>query len=1763
MECVLSLMDDVIAEWFRGRFSALTEPQAYAIPLIHQGKSVLVSSPTGSGKTLTAFLSIINELYILGSKGMLEDKIYCLYISPLRALANDINRNLREPLLEIEKITRKRGREPPKIRVAVRSGDTPASKRSSMSKRPPHLFITTPESFSIILSTPKFREKFRDVKYVIVDEIHEICSSKRGTMLALSLERLRELVGRDFVRIGLSATQAPIEEIAKFLVGYDDSGRLRDVYIVDVSEKKKIDVRVVSPVADVSSTPFEIISSRMYDVIVKEVEKNRTTLIFTNTRSGTESVVYRLKERGLESIAAHHGSLSREIRWDVEESMKNGRLRAVVSSTSLELGIDIGYIDLVCQIGSPKSVAKGIQRIGRAGHAVHEVPRGLLIPLNPDDLVECAVLARCAAEHKIDRVSIPKNCLDVLAQSLVGMSLEKRWRVEDAYRVVKRAYPYHDLEFEKFMEVLRYLGRETEGGIYSKLWYDSMTEEFGRKRGVRMIYYLNSGTIPEESNYSVITERGMHVGKLSEKFVERLTRGDIFVLGGRTYEFIRTRGMKVIVRDASGRRPTVPSWTGEMLPRSFDLSLEIGKFRQWLVERLKSTGEEGVIRELVKKYRVDYSSAISMVNYFNEQIKLSGFVPTHRRLAIEGYIDNQGRYHLIFHYPFGRRVNDALSRAYAYAISKRYRCNVRISITDDSFMLSLSSPVPLEGIHKLVTKGNFEDLLRNAIKNTELFKQRFRHCASRALMILRNYKGKDISVSRQQSRAQRVMEILLSYVPNHPVIEETYNEILHEVMDVENAKRVIGWIEEGTCTVEYVPYTDLPSPFAHNVILVGMSDIVLLEDRSALLRELHARILQRVMPELYARAVFDRDKVRAYFESKVPRIKSEDDIISFLRMVGAANLLQQKGVNVFDYAVDHAKARKCAINLISSGRVVSITRAGEVLWCLREDLPLYASIYAVEAPSVGESRRVLEVLKKADKPLTAADIAKKLGLKEREVMAKIKPLEQAYLVGRIVNEDLKALWYAREAEKATRDRALREVVCRLLSHSGPLTVDEVAYFLRLDREEALSVLENLRRDGVVVRDYYLPGAEMQYMLLSDYNALMGAGEASDDLESYWAKKYMGTVGTIKEYFDIWLEAWDLKEIHARVQNFSIEELENLLDSGAVLYGCFGGYPRFVSRKYAALLCSAYAVHEISSLESRVYNALGRGLSTPQEVARNLGISCRDARNAIESLEKKCLVVRRPEFCHGGKKCYRYIRTPEDILNTKNKNALEHVALSFIKRFAPLPESAIRFYLNLSGEACKSLLDRMESEGKVKRVIAQDRGTLYATADYPEEIKGRAKKVVVISKNDPYAHIMRHKIEALFGGEATHYVVGRGEILGALHVRVHEAHIDIGAENFESPAPLMEAVHDLLDYYQNFGIEIARLRTINGEAATLSRLCNSLLRSGYRACGPCLVIGESATDEISQEERVAYVFLRQHIHPRSKYADGLDAIREMGGLRNDDELDIRSEKHHRMSAYLKNGSVYRTRHPFGLSIFAPKQWILAYRAVLSEPLDDDMKLVVKLLESGPMTKEQVCERSPLGYGATYEALRKLYNAIYAVKDGHNRYLLLGDAHDWARDKKQKGLKLEPLLEKAVEELGCFTLSELLSYTYNALNPRNMLNFLRKLEKEGKVIKGFIVQESDELYWALNDYAKDARKAKFDEPVIIPSGDRIYPVLSKMGKKKFDRKFNHLIFLGGKLVGAFEGRMSRWEIVVKELYGGIAAHNTLRRYAELHRRKITRI
>ncbi|MEF8812909.1 MAG: ATP-dependent helicase [Halovenus sp.] len=872
------LLEPVVQEWWLEAFGEFvpqnggffTPPQKEAIPLIHEGTNALVCSPTGSGKTLSAFSSIINELFRRERDGGLENSVYCLYISPLKSLANDIHRNLQVPLESITERLAADG-ESVDIRHAIRHGDTADGERQRMLEETPHILNTTPETLAILLNSPKFKEKLRTVEYVIVDEIHSLAENKRGTHLAVSLERLEAMAAGSPTRIGCSATVEPLETMAEFLVGCE-GGEPREYELVDTRFVRAFDIELRCPTDDLIATPASTVNERFYRELHELVGDHTNTLVFTNTRSGAERVLYNLRERfdayDEDNSGCHHGSLSKSRRQEIEEGLKAGELDVVTTSTSLELGIDMPHLDLVVQVGSPKSVAALLQRVGRAGHQLGETVTGRVFALDRDELVECAVMLGKAEAGFVDRVFIPENAQDVATQHIYGMAINGPRPEAKVRTILERAYPYRSYTDDEWEQLLRYLTADYDGledrNVYAKIWRDTNDPPDGEfhydefpvgepligKRGrlARVIYMTNIGTIPDSFTCDVFTRSGEEwVGQLDEEYLDTLEGGDVFVLGGSHYEYRYRRGSKVYV-DPTSARPTVPSWFSERLPLSYDLGREILAFQRDLLDRLERGGRSEV-RVWLRSFPLDENSVRAIVRMFDEQVRYagSGSVSTDSRLVLEEELDrNEYERNYYVHSNYGRRFNDGFSRLLAYRIAQAANANVQVAVADHGFTLSmpLNRKVDIAGIVGDIEPAAVRADLRASLDGTDLLKRYFRINATRSLMILKRYKGYEKSASEQQVNS----EMLLGFaedLPDFAVIEETYREILEDKLNVSAIEDVLGGVQAGDIEV-VTRRVDSPTPRAFGLATLMASDVVLAEDESAALQEFHQRVLEEI-----------------------------------------------------------------------------------------------------------------------------------------------------------------------------------------------------------------------------------------------------------------------------------------------------------------------------------------------------------------------------------------------------------------------------------------------------------------------------------------------------------------------------------------------------------------------------------------------------------------------------------------------------------------------------------------------------------------------------------------------------------------------------------------------------------------------------------------------------------------------------------------------------------------------------------------------------
>jgi ATP-dependent Lhr-like helicase len=1751
-EEVLSVMHPVVSEWFKRKFGDVTEAQAMAVPLIHARKSVLVSSPTGSGKTLTAFLSILNELILLAGQGRLEDRIYAVYVSPLKALANDINENLIKPLAEISDLFRAKGLEPPEVKVSVRTGDTLPSERQKQARSPPHIFITTPESLSLVISTPVFSTKFGEVDYVIIDEVHEICDSKRGVALSVAVERLQNFCQKEFVRIGLSATVAPLEQVAEYLVGLRD-GKPRDVSIVEVYAQRALDLRVLCPAKDMTSLSFEVVNSKMYDMLKEMIDEHKTTLVFTNTRSGAESVVYKLKERGLENIGTHHGSLSRETRMDVEGSLRNGLMKAVVSSTSLELGIDIGSIDLVVQIGSPKSVAKGLQRVGRAGHQYGGTSKGRIVVFESDDLVECAVLCRAAHKKMIDRVTIPKNSLDVLSQLLVGMSIERKWSVDAAFALIRRSYCYKDLTMAGMESVLRYLGGKNEfEGIYSKLWYDEKERTFGRKRGSRMIYYLNQGTIPEEADYKVYSDRGSPIGSLSEKFVERLSQGDIFVLGGRSYEFVKSKGTKVFVRSASGRKPTVPSWTGEMLPRSFDLSVAVGRFRSEVEDRLDNAGSHEMESWLREEFDVDGGSATTIVNYFKEQ-KMVAKIPTDSRLLIEGYVDASGNKSAIFHFPFGRRVNDALSRAYAHALSGKLKSNVTVSVTDDSFMLTAPRSFRLEDLGTMLKAEGLEKVLRSAVRDSELFAQRFRHTATRSFMVLRNYKGRELSVARQQLRSSRLLDALHE-LEDFPVMAETYEEILTEVMDLEHAKEVLSSIENGERVLDYLPFSGVPSPFAHNVILVGVSDIVLMEDRSMLLRELHRKVLARALgEEAVTEYQFEPEKVEEYFDAKFPRIASKQDILDALRKMGPMNLFREKSENIFVHSKEpFDRLRTWAAELLREGKVKSVW-AGEDVYVAAEDYALYASLHQRKTHYSPVEDAVIHSLSKGQR--SQHELSEHLRLPKEEVREAVRHLESSNEIYRSEVKGDTYLYSRSILDPRPRRDCLLGAVERHIAYHAPITVEDMAYEVGISEHEAEEALHELASTEEVVAGRFVVGEHQQYMLARDYLRLKSDGKPVFDREtirSYSERKQFTKVDSTRKYFEKFGEAGMIYDVFHRVENFDREEFGELRKKGEILLGRFvRGRLRYVLSEDAPHYLGVYRREPPNKYEAELLRVIRKMESgTFLQIAEASGFPPDAMREHFDSLDRKGYLLR--EYDEAESWSTRNVYTVCEI-EPETEEPFDRVLKRYLRGFGPVTAMQAASYLDIEPDEASTLLVKV---GAKSITVGLERTEMFVLPDEVtllDEAHPRDDKLRILSLYDSFLSDKWTEISSRFGEAWIYPLVRNGRIVGMIEKWLLAGSVEVRDIQLEEPrllGNLIESIDEMMPFYNSLGVEIVRVTSVFGSDVEHldASVKEEFLRRGYAESNGMLVKGNLVIQCFDREEILDVIFSLQNLDEDSQLRDMDDALVQFGGLRSNAEALLRVRKFESLQRLHKRGAVVRGHIVPDRVGYCRLEEAGLYRSARQTDLSADEKLVLRIVkDQQPVKRDRLLDLSPLGREDTVEAMKSLYTSSRIYLDSALAYV------STKRQRVSREAAWIQIMRRLFENYGIMTAESLGMLLGHEIPMREIRHALRRLEEEDFLVKGFLLRGSGSLHWASKEAFSRLAETAFSERVVLSPEDNLTQFLRASYRDVLPETGRHAIFQGTRLIGSFEGKVKAGRFEVSGLQGEPACSEIVSAYA----------
>jgi len=1155
----------LVRNWFQDRFGAPTDAQQLGWPSIAAGRNTLIAAPTGSGKTLAAFLVCIDQLVRAWRSNDLPESTQVVYVSPLKALSNDIEKNLNGPLLELAERCRSEGLGELPIRVAVRTGDTPAASRQKMRKQPPHILVTTPESLYLMLTSAKSREHLRTVRTVIVDEIHALARDKRGSHLALTLERLEHLCARPLTRIGLSATQRPIEDLAWFLVGDRPSvessaaaaapapaAPAPDCTIIDVGHIRALDLGIEVPPSELGAVCSREQWEEIYARLVERIGEHRSTLIFVNTRRMSERIAHQL--RGLlgdEAVASHHGSLSRELRLSAEQRLKQGKLKAIVATASLEMGIDIGFIDLVCQIGSPRSIAAFLQRVGRAGHSIGATPKGRLFPLTRDELLESMALLRAVRNGLLDRIEIPRKPLDILAQQIVAAVACDDWNEPALRELIRRAWPYRDLtdgEFDEIVEMLsRGLTPTVRRGAY--LHRDRIHGKVRARKGARLAAIMSGGAIPEQAEFRVVTENDRTlVGTVEEDFAIDSSAGDIFVLGNTSWQIRHVRGGEVVVRDAEGAPPSIPFWFGEGPGRTPELSAEVSRLRQEIAEEFPLPGAAALqateqqpsrpaldsapradIERLCQRCGVSQFAALQAIRYVQAQVASVGLVPTKSQIVFERFFDESGGMQLVIHAPLGSRINRAWGLALRKRFCRSFDFELQAAATDNGIVLSLSPQhsFPIEQLFKMLGPHNAEHLLRQAILAVPMFQVRWRWNVTRALAVLRNQSGQRVPFHLQRFRADDLLAATFPEtvgclenhhgdveIPDHPLVRQTVLDCLREAMDTPRWLDVLTQIRDGA--IALVPCeTREPSPFSHE--LLNASPYAFLDGAGLDERRTRAVKIRRSLSIEDAGDLtqLSPEAIRQVSDDAWPTVRDPEELHDAL-----LQMVQLRSDEI-------APWRQWLAPLIASGRVARFQMASEY-WTAAEHLPMlrvvfpaaqFEHVVAVAGTDEREweqSAGWTEIVRgrmPCSGPVTADELAGKLGLESNQVSAALEALEAQGVVMR-----------GRYSPDRRAENILEWCDRRLLARIHRLTMD------------------GLRRriQPVSVKDYLRFLTHHHQLTKVERTGPLGVRAAVEQLQG----------------FDVPAGAWEFPLLQSRVLDYDPDWLDQLFLSGELVWGRF-------------------------------------------------------------------------------------------------------------------------------------------------------------------------------------------------------------------------------------------------------------------------------------------------------------------------------------------------------------------------------------------------------------------------------------------------------------------------------------------------------------------------------------------------------------------------------------------------------------------------------
>tara|TARA_B100000900_G_C20602288_1_gene726162 strand:+ start:1468 stop:6753 length:5286 start_codon:yes stop_codon:yes gene_type:complete len=1729
------LLDSLCApvrNWFKDSFPDFTRPQKLAIPAIMERKNLLLCSPTGSGKTLTAFLTIIDKLVRLALDNKLEKKVHCVYISPIKALANDIQRNLIGPLSEIsETYLPDRAQE---IKVGLRTGDTSQSDRQKMLRNPPHILITTPESLAIAITSPRFQPIVSELEYMIVDELHSLVPTKRGVHLALTLSYLDTLLKTPVQRIGISATMEPLEKVAEYLVASDDQ-ETRDnsskVSIAKVSGSRELDLDIMITHKKFSDLAVMKILDSNIEAIADLISAHTTTLVFANTRKMTETIVQRLRPYLGELVAGHHGSMDKKIRLDVEKRLKHGHLRAVVTSSSLEMGIDIGSVDLVLQVGSPGDIATALQRIGRAGHHVGGIPRARFLPTSVDDLIELAALQSAIQKGEMDRLDFPENCLDVVAQFMIGLVIINELDIDEAYEIIVNAWSYRNFSYDDFIEVLDMLEEER------RVWVDWEENIYGKRGYSRMIYYTNIGTIAPDNSYLVFNAEGSILGQLSGSFVSNLRSGDVILLGGSTYRVTNIQGTRVNVTSVTGYRPTVPSWSGEARSRSRELSNALLDLIGHCIISLRKEIDPRIILRDAYGLSNDVSNAIA--RHLEEHSIESFQVPDPTRMLVEQIISGGHPTYMITTCR-GRGFNTALGYFLAGLAESKNISVIEMSFDENGLLLRTSKEIDPREMYDLFKTNDHIEIIERYIISTQIFAKRFKEVAGRSLIIPKRIGAEEVSPQQFQQKADSLLNKHRT-IDDSLLMREAKNEIMFADIDIKSLNDFLNSCVEGDARIVHQKMT-IPSRLGMSLFMSAFEDLMSMKTRAFLVKDIDPTVLQRLLGTRSLATELSSEELNQYYLNKAPIPTDSNGLLKLMSQGGGLeksfnNPLYKEKLQNIDIEI----LRTWVEQLCQSGKIVKLDNCGSKELDGKWFTPYMAEIHGTLGSLSVNGGKDVKDLRELNIQGLGFDISC-----EHDGLVPTK-WEKVLL--------------------SDPHEAMRVKIIEMLGSEGPKTSDEMEQRLPFSKELVERILHELESRNVISVGFYRQTEEAEYILKVDEHRLTGGDE--EVVEYRWVQNMVFQKSFAK--YDDGFSAFDShvifqkqQELLYRVEEFRFKDWKDLqLDSDVIMGRLLHNRIGYTTKKNIPMLLGLKPEPWIGPMEEQILEKIPPGMNvTRQEIMQDFPKGeehkslQRDLKRALDNLERQMLVVKQFEDVAGRRRRLSLFHRVHGVYDTLD---FESSLVDVIKRLGPIKANTLRFYVTRSYEDLTVALMNLEKSGKISKVISlvPDPEAFYCMPDEVELLqrpRREDRNLRIMTQSDPYVSRFIWEVRSILDrGWYLPVFKGVDPIGKILMFKVND-YLEI--KDLHIPNAYIEefcaAFSILLDNHSDQLVDVAILSNFNSEpVSSIDEVTKKCLESiGFKLTGERMIRG-GIVDPQPREIAERALFHKHHLHQNTRLENEILAMRKTPEVRDDFALRGRCEVYR---ADLKSMASANRLHQ-GINLRGHQVWgtyehFQDLLVIRGQEADEDLWDIVEFFSknSDPNIFK---ERHALSQSEFRKLIQPLIRTGHIVQDFRGGFRTVAPRADVDPVELRK-----EYLRKMVENFPVITLKQLMRLSGTPFKPEELKSVLNGFEEDGTLIKGFLIEDLHEVCWGRKELLEEAKDITSIRDFVLPPSDPIAPYFADIMKEKFGFGSAYLVFKNAEPVAAFKANTRNKIIEVKDYEGSEKGWRIVKEFAWEH-------